>query len=942
LAVRGGARQAVVVPTLRSPVLIGRQAELASALRLVDAAARGRGGGVLVTGEAGVGKSRLVDEMRARAVDAGMTVLVGRSVADGGTYRAVTEALAKLLRGRPRLDDPALLPYRAALRRLLPVLDGDPLPTAPDPTVMLGEGVLALLAGRSTLLVLEDLHWADPDTVDLVRYLAGALVDAPVLLVATARDDLAQPGITRLAAEVPILALHRLDADGVAALAAACRGAPLPPAELDELVARADGLPLLVEELLAVGSTRVPPSLASLVAGRLAALPPSARRVVLAAAVLGEPDWQLLAAITASPTGGSGSDAGSAAGETAPGETVAVGAAPELAVHNEVEGDEAAVIDALRAGVEVGLLVVADGRLRFRHALTRDAALATLLPPERAALAARAARVLDARGDRAVAARLFAEAGDPARGAAILVELARADVGRGAVRSAAAFLDEAGEHAAPAERVHVLTLLGRAVEALEIGERALDGLRGAERAELCLRLARAAIVAGRWADARRLVESAGRPDDPRALVLVADAAYGAGDVAQAERLARTAADAARDPALLCEALSVLGRSTFATDPAASDAVLRRVAQVAAEHGLLPWRVQALFGLGSHEHTRGDPVAPSLTAARDLALEAGMLVVVVQADLLRANAVLLVDGPVAALPLLRGAAERAGRLRLTGLQAMAELCAAIDAGLAGDEAAMSRWLAAALARPDAPTEVTTLGPMVHALPHLLRHSLRTASALFDEAVPALLEHGSAVPLDHIGLWALLRTAIGDRDHAAREALRGHDVLMATGIRAALGYADAIAGGRAGRAAEAEAHMAAADAALVHLPWWNRLLRLFALEGAVVDGWGDPVPTLRADLAAHEAAGAESLARTCRDLLRTAGAPTRRRGGPVTPGLRARGVTAREAEVLALVAAGLTNAEAAERLFLSRRTVETHVARLLAKTGAADRSELRRWT
>src|SRR5689334_9425758 len=98
---------------------------------------------------------------------------------------------------------------------------------------------------------------------------------------------------------------------------------------------------------------------------------------------------------------------------------------------------------------------------------------------------------------------------------------------------------------------------------------------------------------------------------------------------------------------------------------------------------------------------------------------------------------------------------------------------------------------------------------------------------------------------------------------------------------------------------------------------------------------------ADLAAHEAAGAEGLARTCRDLLRTAGAPTRRRAGVVAPALRARGVTAREAEVLALVAAGLTNAEAAERLFLSRRTVETHVARLLAKTGAADRSQLRRW-
>ena len=85
-------------------------------------------------------------------------------------------------------------------------------------------------------------------------------------------------------------------------------------------------------------------------------------------------------------------------------------------------------------------------------------------------------------------------------------------------------------------------------------------------------------------------------------MLVADAAYGAGEMALAERLARAAAEAARDPTLLCEALSVLGRSTFAADPAASDAALRRVAQIAAEHGLVPWRVQALFGLGSHEHT----------------------------------------------------------------------------------------------------------------------------------------------------------------------------------------------------------------------------------------------------------------------------------------------------------------------------------------------------
>ena len=115
----------------------------------------------------------------------------------------------------------------------------------------------------------------------------------------------------------------------------------------------------------------------------------------------------------------------------------------------------------------------------------------------------------------------------------------------------------------------------------------------------------------------------------------------------------------------------------------------------------------------------------------------------------------------------------------------------------------------------------------------------------------------------------------------------------------------------------------------------------LAAAVADGWGDPVPALRADLAEHERTGATALARTARDLLRRAGAPTRRGRGDsaVPPRLRALGVTSREMDVLALVADGLTNAQVAERLYLSVRTVETHVASLLAKTGAASRAELR---
>ena len=112
--------------------------------------------------------------------------------------------------------------------------------------------------------------------------------------------------------------------------------------------------------------------------------------------------------------------------------------------------------------------------------------------------------------------------------------------------------------------------------------------------------------------------------------------------------------------------------------------------------------------------------------------------------------------------------------------------------------------------------------------------------------------------------------------------------------------------------------------------------------MADGWGDPVPQLRADLTAFEAAGNDKLARYCRDLLRRAGAPTRRgRGDSTVPPALRLGITSRELDVLTAVTAGRSNAEVAEQLFLSVRTVETHVANLLAKAGVGNRTELRDW-
>jgi DNA-binding CsgD family transcriptional regulator len=895
-----------VPPIVRCPVVVGRGAELALARERLAALADGTGGTLLITGEAGIGKSRLVAEIATTAEN----VYRGRAVHGGGTYRAISEALAASLRGQP-LDTAQLRPYRAALCRLAPGWDdkGEPEPGV-DPTVVLGEGLIALLATkhgeRPRLFVLEDLHWADPDTIGLLTYLADAVAGTPTLLVLTARDDESAPGIAALARHpmLTMIQLRRLKASEVGQLAAACRGGiPLPGKELTELVARTDGLPFLVEELLDPDTTNAP-TLAGLVTARLNSLQDQHRKVIMAAAMV-DPDWRLLQAVTGLPEG--------------------------------------TVVAALKAATGVGLL---DEQVQWRHALTQDAVLATMFPPERAALAARAAEVLDGK-ERA--AELFELAGQPQRAAEVLVNLAARDATRGALRSAEDLLNRAtrtGElaGAVAAERVRVLSMLGSLDEALSVGEQAFRAgqVTGQAHAELCLRLARAAVTGGRWAAAEAYVERAGRPDDPRSMVLAADAAFGAGQVDRAAELARAVDhdQIGATPEVLCEALMLQSRIVQWTNLPGAATLLGRAAQVAAEHNLVFLQAEALFLKGAVELTDGDLTLTSLESARELAEEAGLLALTTRIDLLWADATLVVTGPRPALERSKSAIAAADRLHMPGVLGIIEICAAFYAALVGERDLAESLLRTSAARADIPPEVATLGPVVRAMSHLLNHDLPAADRLVDDGITALLPHGSSAPVPYFGLWALLRTATGD-GAAARETLRGHHAICAIDNRAALTYAQAIAEGRAGRRQQAANLFADASATMADLPWWNRFLRLITLECAVADGWGDPVRELRADLVGFEESGDHQLARTCRDLLRAAGAETRRgRGSSKVPqALRALGVTSREADVLALVVEGLTNAQVAERLFLSPRTVETHVTNLLAKTGAATRYALR---
>ena len=292
-------------PPGRRP-LVGRREELAVLRRaLVDSVAA-HGGVVLVRGEAGIGKSRLVEEV-AREVSATHVVLTGRAVEGGGAYRPVADALVGAVRAGLQVTPTSLGPYGAALARLLPdwtEVSGAASESGVDPGLVLGEAVARFLSlvgrGRPCLLVLEDLHWADADSWAVLAHVAVAVPSLPVLVVATMREGEptapAADRLTRLPGVVT-LRLARLAQEDVHQLAASL--GVTDRSTMTMLSERADGLPFMVEELVAVDPGDVPPTLRALVADRFAKLDGDQRRVLAGAAVLGlTPDWSLLHHVT--------------------------------------------------------------------------------------------------------------------------------------------------------------------------------------------------------------------------------------------------------------------------------------------------------------------------------------------------------------------------------------------------------------------------------------------------------------------------------------------------------------------------------------------------------------------------------------------------------------------------------------------------------------------
>ena len=560
------------------PELVGRDASIAALTEHLAAATVGEGRVVALTGEAGVGKSRLVRELARRAHDDGFYVFGGRSHASAATpYEPFVAALRPFVEARgPDILRRLLGTLVGELRRLLPELDiGAP---AGDAVIadserrerffraihLLFEDAVAL---RPVLLVLEDLHEADAATRDLLAYLASTLHGGYCIVFTYRPEDVgtAHP-LRRLVADLDRerrlarLAVPALDQDGVLSMTRALLG-ERGTAELAQVVfTRSEGVPFYVEELLKTAldaptagaeGLSLPRTVRDSVQIRVARLAddrgPGVAGLLEAAAIAGVPlGYEMLVAIS-----------GRSEEETA---------------------------DDIAACLDAQLLERPPTReeiYQFRHAITREAIESAIPVSRRRRLHRQVGEALEGLGPtsrRAGAlARHFAAAGDAPKAVRYAREAAQSAVAVGAYTAAIELLREAAVHAAGTpDEGGVLEELGAALQAAGRAPEAEDALvRARERAasvtdgaRIDVRLAAVLRMQGRRAEAIVAVERAIPlipPDagEPLAAALAtrADLAWAENDTDQAiERASRAlvAAHAGGADRIVVRAMTVRG------------------------------------------------------------------------------------------------------------------------------------------------------------------------------------------------------------------------------------------------------------------------------------------------------------------------------------------------------------------------------------------------
>jgi DNA-binding CsgD family transcriptional regulator len=921
---------------------VGRAAERRTALAELTRAAGGQAQVLLITGEAGIGKTRLAEELCALASDAegGAQVRIGESVPLVGTTLAYGPFVAALPdHAEWLLADDAAGDMVAARRRLF-------------------ERVLALLCDLSAqsplVLVLEDMHWADESSRQLLAFLAVRLREQPVLVVATVRDEgLADDAAQWLAELERCLRVRRLRLGALAAAEVAGLVTDLMPAgtgadQIAAVVRAAEGNPFYAQELARAAPHWPPVSIAEAVLAKASRAAPATRDVIDQVCVTGGGiSHELLAASVPLP--------------------------------------EHLLLTAIREAVSLRLLVATADGYAFPHALTRQILYAHLLPGERRRLHRRLAGALAEREglDAARLAHHWHQAGCPEKAASAALAAARHAV------AARAYPEASHLYALTADLAPWLPEWGNGVleEAAQAASLAGHPARAAGYAQDALGLPGAVQLA----DRARLLERLGRyrweAGDPRA-------AAEAGE--QAVRLLDG------EPPSALQARVLAAQATWHMLLGQLDQALpltERAVVVAEQVGATAERAHGLATLGIIQAQRGDLDSglQALRASFALARQTGSV-----EDVLRAaNShmyLLCTAGRFAdALEV-----ARAGRRAARSLDAPATLTAVLDNNTAAVLVATGRW-----AEADQLLAELVGEPVVHVTSYLDLLRLELAVGRGESQRAAELADALAKSPDDPRVIGPLHACLaeralmaGDLPGAANEVLDGLAVLgggglgeeeirlLAAGAWVAADLALLPGAGRprdiaarwepvaatfADRARTIVTEQASAQpvvtafGALVtaelarqhgidERATWRGVAAAWQVAGqpyreayARLREAGAAIRAGRRDQAARALAACVALARELPSdpLLELAGALARRARIPEPPDPPARSaraaagarldLTERESQVLGLLTKGQSNRQIARALFISDRTVAVHVSHIFDKLGVHNRTE-----
>ena len=952
--------------------LVGRDRELASVLGALSTAADGTPQAVIITGEAGIGKTRLVREASAHARASGFVVASGGcSPASGGRlpYGPVSDMLANLMREAPELPElTSVATWRALgpLRMETPEAMSDSGLAATRLFAAVGDLLESLSRHRPTMMIIEDVHWVDPASMDLLAFTARRLRSGRVLLVITVRPEGAR---TRSPDHSALAELKRLpDVWGIdlgplsgAALGDLVRSVADPPSEqrCARIAELSQGIPFFALHLARHDTDEVPPRLRDVLLSSVDDITDEQRSLLVLLTVVGSCDEP---ALLVRATGGS---------------------AERLGV-------------ATRDLVRRGLIVVDGNAVVLRHALLREVIVADTVPSERVVAHSAAADFF-----------LTSPAAEQPHRAA---QLAHHLLESGRHEAALRYALQGARHASAIWAHEDARTCYAAVERLWGLVADAEQVTGARQVTVLFEAAAACRWCGRLEDALARLQ-------------------------HADQLAVTVVDRARIAHLRGQVMWAAGNMSASVEaydvaldllPLGTDDQLRAAVLAALAHGCMAigqarsaidWAGQAvaLSGAGGSERVRlhasitaaaaraqlGDVeaavtelrvVLPEVRALDDLelvlrcygnltfALGLGCRYEELAATAAEGLAAAARYGPVVSLASTLISNEVSALVALgrwdeavrTATRALADAAAEgvagqLQASLAevavarGDHAETERQLAAARGSGGQNPYVATDLAITVADQHLWDHDPAAAITVLAEILPGLRQQDDAL-LVLQACWRALRAqadlaeisvplrragVTGPRDDllaAAREAAAGTTLPVCAAVLSAV-EAEAA---RIGAEDQPEQWTAVVEANAALGRRYVQAYGLMRLATALLrrQARSRAETALRSALDEATVLGAEPLLAEIRTVARVGGlrldpAPGSDAGPAVQVDRRLDGLTPREREVLALLTTGATNRVIARNLFISERTASVHVSNILTKLGAANRTEAARF-